>query len=1196
MNVNAEEHFLVGGCTASGWNSGLWQRSQVQMVKVGDTSEWICCLKLTVADGDDGRFKIPNSAGGWDGYWAPAQGTVLTPEWSDMSTNGSGDYKWCVAEEGIYLVTINTETSKIKAEKLDAPTKDGDFYLVGSVNDYYYAAGAITSGEQTSKIRLTADLDFTDKGFFPLASDKQKFKSEIDGAGHIIDHAVLKDDGQNIGLIRYATDGANIHDLIMGMWCYFEGNAKVGGLVGFARDGGTITVSNVINSASVKATGSTDANAAGFIGCATDNTKVLFTNCANTGEVHGQDGQCAAYLGWSQSGTTLTNCWNSGDINNMEGSAQLYRNSSAVTATNCYDVTSKGNQGTKKDEATLASGELCFLLNGVTGGESWYQTIGTDGTPVPFAAGGHQKVYANGEQYCDGTDKGIVTYSNTDSGFNRDDHDYADGFCSACHAWDPDYMTANGEGWFEVATANQLRWMAEAVTEHNSTYRASKIKLTADIDYTAYTDQAAMFGKPSNVFAGTFDGQCHTVTVAFNNTADSETALFRRINSGTVKNLKVAGTIETNKSFAGGIVSGVWGNALIQNCEAAVTITDNAGGDGTHGGILARVSDKNNNNGGIQILNCLFSGAMNCPNREGSCAIVGWSDNGSTEVKVKNCLITGTINLKDSNCDLISRSGATVENCYYTCELQNNLKNGKNAIAATAEQTISGELAFLLGNENWFQNLPGDNAPVPFSTHATVYQNGSYQCDHKTPKGEASFSNVEGATYDDHVFGANDLCSGCKAVGQIGEKVDGAYQIENIGNLIKFAELVNAGETTAAANITADIEQGEAVYTPVGNSEHPYKGVFKGGFHTVTLDLSGNGGFSNQGIFGILTGGAEIYNLTVAGTITGASGAAGIAGSTNGGGDVQFINCGNEATIEATNANAGGILGVDMGSAAHIKMINCYNAGAIKGRTDNGGLSGWAGDNPDIINCYNIADVENGDGFIRCNGDKNFINTYGKNDITNEMLTSGELCYRLGDKNFRQVIGTGHPVLSDVLPNVYGVTVGAAGWATYVTPATVDLSPIKEAEGETYTVTAVDSYVHLGVAKSIPANEAILVEAAEGTYYINSCQDASMETNLLLAATEDITADGTQYVLAQVGDEVGFHKVKTGTTIAKGKGYLVINNASAKAFFPFGDETTAIDAVELIPADAAIYNVAGQKLQKLQKGINIINGKKVVIK
>ena len=52
----------------------------------------------------------------------------------------------------------------------------------------------------------------------------------------------------------------------------------------------------------------------------------------------------------------------------------------------------------------------------------------------------------------------------------------------------------------------------------------------------------------------------------------------------------------------------------------------------------------------------------------------------------------------------------------------------------------------------------------------------------------------------------------------------------------------------------------------------------------------------------------------------------------------------------------------------------------------------------------------------------------------------------------------------------------------------------------------------------------------------------------------------------------------------------------AAATIQVGD-ATGIDAVESEGnADAAIYNVAGQRLPKTQKGVNIVNGRKVMVK
>jgi hypothetical protein len=41
---------------------------------------------------------------------------------------------------------------------------------------------------------------------------------------------------------------------------------------------------------------------------------------------------------------------------------------------------------------------------------------------------------------------------------------------------------------------------------------------------------------------------------------------------------------------------------------------------------------------------------------------------------------------------------------------------------------------------------------------------------------------------------------------------------------------------------------------------------------------------------------------------------------------------------------------------------------------------------------------------------------------------------------------------------------------------------------------------------------------------------------------------------------------------------------------------TRISSVEKQPATQAIFNIAGQQIKALQKGLNIVNGKKIMVK
>lgn len=605
----------------------------------------------------------------------------------------------------------NDLCSGCMAAGLEPEKKDG-VYQIGNCGEFVWFASHVNGGNGSAAAVLTDDINMKKVVYTPIGNTTTKYSGTFDGQYYSIRNLVIDDkEKSNVGVFGVITGGAVIKNLAVDSTCVFTANAKVGAIAGLAAGGGTFTFSNLLNAANVKAEGSVDANAAGLVGCCIDGTTATVTNCINAGAISAysdNQNQAGAFTGWSQAGSTYTNCLNIGEIANDGG---LLRGT--ATQTNCHNVAAT--------DSTVASGELCYKMNGDQSDVNWFQNLGTDPYPVPFSS--HAKVYANGQLKCDGTSAGgELTYSNSNTS-EIPPHTYKDCWCSVCGAYQEDGITAT-DGWYLISNAAQLRWMAESVTEHNEKYGKANIKLTADIDYRKYTDQAAMFGKPSNTYKGTFDGQNHTVTVAFVNNVSDETGLFRRINGGTVKNLKVAGTITTNKSFAAGICSGIWQTGTITNCESAVKISDeNGSGDATHGGILARVSDKND----VNVTNCLFSGELNAPNRIGCGGIIGWPDNGGTNVHVKNNLVTGTINLKDDeNNDVIVRNTADADNNYYSCELSNNLRNSKKATLASKEIVASGELCYKLnaGGENWFQNLgaDGDSHPVPFSSHLALYK------------------------------------------------------------------------------------------------------------------------------------------------------------------------------------------------------------------------------------------------------------------------------------------------------------------------------------------------------------------------------------------------------------------------------------------------------------------------------------------
>ena len=144
------------------------------------------------------------------------------------------------------------------------------------------------------------------------------------------------------------------------------------------------------------------------------------------------------------------------------------------------------------------------------------------------------------------------------------------------------------------------------------------------------------------------------------------------------------------------------------------------------------------------------------------------------------------------------------------------------------------------------------------------------------------------------------------------------------------------------------------------------------------------------------------------------------------------------------------------------------------------------------------------------------------------------------------------------------VYIPAAGYATYVATKDVDFTnsgveafSVKESTKEGY------GYIHLNPVTAAPEGEAVVLKGEEGAYVISTAvtKPAALEGNLLKAAKDDFTADGSQYCLADGSDGVGFYQVQTGTTIAAGRGYLEMNGAGTKVIL-FDSNATDADVIE----------------------------------
>ena len=137
---------------------------------------------------------------------------------------------------------------------------------------------------------------------------------------------------------------------------------------------------------------------------------------------------------------------------------------------------------------------------------------------------------------------------------------------------------------------------------------------------------------------------------------------------------------------------------------------------------------------------------------------------------------------------------------------------------------------------------------------------------------------------------------------------------------------------------------------------------------------------------------------------------------------------------------------------------------------------------------------------------------------------------------------------------------------------------------------------------TIPAHTPVIVYS-ESASDINAVQfgvatAGNPTSNYLTGVYTDTEAPVGSYVLQNQSGRVGFYKVQNGTQpwVRANRAYLTVPaSANVKAFYM--DDATAIQTVEeLLSGKAEIYDLSGRRQQKLQKGINIVGGKKVRVK
>lgn len=219
-------------------------------------------------------------------------------------------------------------------------------------------------------------------------------------------------------------------------------------------------------------------------------------------------------------------------------------------------------------------------------------------------------------------------------------------------------------------------------------------------------------------------------------------------------------------------------------------------------------------------------------------------------------------------------------------------------------------------------------------------------------------------------------------------------------------------------------------------------------------------------------------------------------------------------------------------------------------------------------------------------------------EIDSYNASSGLLTVTVKGENISEDPNNKHTYTIKFSPCRVTMNVTSAKWATFIAPFEITNIPtgvsaytVSSTTGHTLNLTNVGSIIQ----KNTPV---ILYSDATSRVFRYGIYEPSesLTYGLLTGTYEEITAPTGSYVLKNQNGVVGFYKSIPKTEVPANRCYLNAEAGEVKAFFFTEDETDGITEINADARDNAIYDLHGRRVTKAEKGLYIINGKKVLVK
>jgi len=868
----------------------------------------------------------------------------------------------------------------------------------------------------------------------------------------------------NGGIIGMASESTTIRN------CWYDGNMEIIG--GYARYTG------------------------GLIGRTVNYTtsEFLVEHCLVTATMNSETEKCGVGMGAivgnvrNDSEITIDDCFIASKLTNEWGAAvgSVYGVSEErgiVNMTNTYAV----EGGYKKLVGAILGtangmpvGHLEELVTGY-GGYQWttldfdnYWAVVEDGTPI-------LKTFADVTPSLEGVERYVDTSWYTHKATEYVLMDKADlyGFSILSQSWD-----------FEGKT---VKLGADIVVNEG---KATDFEKNApDLEWISISPKS----KP---FAGTFDGQMHTISGLYMNAELANSGLFAATgDTSIVKNLRITnsyfksestdvgsvagqgrGAFDTvysdaivvaSKARVGGIIGMAYGkNVSMKNCwfDGSVTNTSNDKGHRGTGGLIGVVY----NGGSAKLQSCLNTGTINVKaytvnqNQSGNPNIapiagglVGWVKTVDSEISIQDCLNSGSILVSEKATNAygsivgLSDSKAEISHTYATTESsENTVKGFMNGWALAFETTK------LTGYEGYKWTT------LNFDKYWAVVLKGTPVLQSFAGKGV----NTNGITkmVDTSWF----------------DESKDTYVLNDVADLYGFAYLSNGtdfAEKTIKLGADIAVNDGNAkdwkttaptnIWMSISPKNKPFAGTFDGQMHTIS-GIYVNTDVANSGLFCATGETSVIKNLKLTNSyITSTSTDVGsIAGQGRGTFDTVY----SDAVVVASRARVGGFIGMAYGT--DVVMKNCWFAGNVtntsndKGQRGTGGLIGvvYDGGSAKLEGCLNTGTIDVSAYTFDQNADPNKTNIapiagglvgyvktgQSKLQIANSLNTGIVKVSNVATGSYGTVLGLTENKVGTVVSTTYTTVAPAAG--NSVTGKIVQVSMDEMTGYESYKRTRLD--------------------------------------------------------------------------------------------------------------------------------------------